>query len=766
MTISQTILDPEISDILLTDIFLDGEISQQLIENGYKTIGDIYSLQAEGISLTLNIDYAEAQNFWTRALEVISDPDEWRSEPTVTVITVPTQNRVNLTEQFPSWLKEFFSESDNPRNYHILYRRYGLDGKNQATLEEVGIFLDLTRERVRQLQNKAILNLRDTIMSNSELNVLEIFSEITAVKRAIEGDGSTVKRETEIFQFLTSRYGIALTSSLEQHYRLLFELFGWGEVREKTNGNYNPEPFWIVDMDRITKSRVLEAGDRIIELLQKNSSKIEYFEIKVALNSKRQNRFTDLEIRTAIKVCPHIEQFDNDTFQIAFNRLKSASDLAFRVLSEAGKPLSAAEIYREISKRLSLLGENIISRYTVSNSMAADPRFVAIGKSEWALIAWEDVVLGTIVYHMKQFFYQNNRPAKEKEVYEFVRQKRKVTRSSILTYLANRDEFSRVGRGLYQLSEWGRSKSTSDNNDDSQWTKERLAQTVVRVFEKLGEDQIPAAELIQQLDELGLHNNVYSRLRTCPAVNLSVVSERPRRLMATVVKDYSLEKSVTLRERLEESVREILLKQLDNSMPLVDLRNQITKRVNVPPYTFYGYLSDMIDIQKNVVSGTKSVIVTLINDRLQSKDDMVLDVWDSAFTYDIAISYAGAQRAYAADLAEEFRDRGLKTFYDRNQLPDLVGRNLLDELLVIYRDKAKLCVILASEEYNNSAYAQHERQSAQERQLSDKGYIVLVNLDGCKIKGFHSTVAYLDWDQYGLKKIVSLAIEQLTRRVK
>ena len=43
----------------------------------------------------------------------------------------------------------------NPRQAYILTRRYGLDGQGERTLEEVGAELDLTRERVRQVQAAA-----------------------------------------------------------------------------------------------------------------------------------------------------------------------------------------------------------------------------------------------------------------------------------------------------------------------------------------------------------------------------------------------------------------------------------------------------------------------------------------------------------------------------------------------------------------------------------------------------------------------------------
>lgn len=44
----------------------------------------------------------------------------------------------------------------------VLVRRFGLDGKDEETLEEVGAQLNLSRERVRQIQEIAIQKLRDS----------------------------------------------------------------------------------------------------------------------------------------------------------------------------------------------------------------------------------------------------------------------------------------------------------------------------------------------------------------------------------------------------------------------------------------------------------------------------------------------------------------------------------------------------------------------------------------------------------------------------
>jgi RNA polymerase primary sigma factor len=48
----------------------------------------------------------------------------------------------------------------NPRMRHVLAQRFGLDGAPPQTLEEVGAGLGITRERVRQLESRALRELR------------------------------------------------------------------------------------------------------------------------------------------------------------------------------------------------------------------------------------------------------------------------------------------------------------------------------------------------------------------------------------------------------------------------------------------------------------------------------------------------------------------------------------------------------------------------------------------------------------------------------
>lgn len=58
----------------------------------------------------------------------------------------------------------------DPRERKIIAFRFGLDGGRERTLEEVGEKFGVTRERIRQLQNIALLKMRKALRKREEFN--------------------------------------------------------------------------------------------------------------------------------------------------------------------------------------------------------------------------------------------------------------------------------------------------------------------------------------------------------------------------------------------------------------------------------------------------------------------------------------------------------------------------------------------------------------------------------------------------------------------
>ena len=67
--------------------------------------------------------------------------------------------------------------------------------------------------------------------------------------------------------------------------------------------------------------------------------------------------------------------------------------------------------------------------------------------------------------------------------------------------------------------------------------------------------------------------------------------------------------------------------------------------------------------------------------------------------WDVALSFAGAQRDYVRQVAEALKARGVSCFYDADEQPALWGRFLAEELPAIYGEQAAAVVMFVSAEY-------------------------------------------------------------------
>jgi RNA polymerase primary sigma factor len=72
-----------------------------------------------------------------------------------------------LEKQLPGELAHYMDALDD-REKFILAKRFDLDGEGKMTLEEVGEQLNVTRERVRQIQNEALVKLRKMLLAEEE----------------------------------------------------------------------------------------------------------------------------------------------------------------------------------------------------------------------------------------------------------------------------------------------------------------------------------------------------------------------------------------------------------------------------------------------------------------------------------------------------------------------------------------------------------------------------------------------------------------------
>jgi hypothetical protein len=136
------------------------------------------------------------------------------------------------------------------------------------------------------------------------------------------------------------------------------------------------------------------------------------------------------------------------------------------------------------------------------------------------------------------------------------------------------------------------------------------------------------------------------------------------------------------------------------------------------------------------------------------------------YAFDVAISFAGEDRATADTLANALKNAGLHVFYDNFEQANLWGKNLFTTLYDVYSHQARYCIILISKWYVDKEWTVHERRAAQERVLNerDNEYLLPIRLDKTPLPGLPNTIAYLD-ASIGMDRVANLFIQKITEKL-
>ena len=113
--------------------------------------------------------------------------------------------------------------------------------------------------------------------------------------------------------------------------------------------------------------------------------------------------------------------------------------------------------------------------------------------------------------------------------------------------------------------------------------------------------------------------------------------------------------------------------------------------------------------------------------------------------WDVALSFAGAQRDYVKQVAEALKARGVRYFYDDEEQIGLWGKSLAEELPAIYGEQAAAVVVFVSAEYAARDWTRLERRAALARAVRERReYVLPARFDDTQLPGLLPDVSYVD----------------------
>ncbi len=135
---------------------------------------------------------------------------------------------------------------------------------------------------------------------------------------------------------------------------------------------------------------------------------------------------------------------------------------------------------------------------------------------------------------------------------------------------------------------------------------------------------------------------------------------------------------------------------------------------------------------------------------------------DKMYKYDIALSFAGEDRAYVEKVARYLTNKGIRVFYDTYEQVEFWGKDLYTHLADVYQNKAQYCIIFISKFYKEKLWTSHEMRAAFARAFSSNSeYILPARFDDTEITGINYTLGYIGLRVTSPKLLADYAIKKV-----
>lgn len=128
---------------------------------------------------------------------------------------------------------------------------------------------------------------------------------------------------------------------------------------------------------------------------------------------------------------------------------------------------------------------------------------------------------------------------------------------------------------------------------------------------------------------------------------------------------------------------------------------------------------------------------------------------DSKYEFDIAVSFAGENRAYVSEVVQAVKG-DMKVFYDEDYEVDAWGEDGVEYFTNVYLNRARFAIVFVSQQYADKMWTKVERRSALARAASQRSaYLLPVRLDDTQLDGLLPTVIYLDSRRLGIDGLIA-----------
>lgn len=255
----------------------------------------------------------------------------------------------------------------NPRNREIIARRFGLKTGTKETLESIGTSYGITRERVRQIEEVSLSQIRESLEGGTGPGV-QVRPFVSLVHNILESNGGVIHEE-ELFARFS---GVSQETPINAALVFILTLT---QQFDRSLEDESFHAFWSISADRTKQFRAQTA--QFVASLEKQKHAIPESQIGdaalasyLAISKQAgKNVFNEVGLTKWPEIKP-----------------RGVRDKSFLVLKKEGTP----KHFREITQLINTanFGARKAHVQTVHNELIKDNRFVLVGRGIYGLAEW------------------------------------------------------------------------------------------------------------------------------------------------------------------------------------------------------------------------------------------------------------------------------------------------------------------------------------------------------------------------------------------
>lgn len=324
----------------------------------------------------------------------------------------------------------------NPRTREIITSRYGLETGERKTLESIGKQYDITRERVRQIENFALHSIKKSKEYGEHAFV---FDELKSIIK----DLGLIVSEDYLMKHISK-------DPVTQNHINLYLALGEEFVKHREDNHF--EHHWTVSEDKAKAVRkaLLQLYSTISEedLIHEEEIYERFLKhLEGVVDEYKSNREVIFRYLALSKMIGKNQLNEWGRVTSPHVKARGIKDFAYLIMRRHGKPMHFKDVAQEINKTF----EKKAHVATCHNELIKDPRFVLVGRGVYGLKEWghtggvvRDVIISVI--------QEAGKPLSRDEITQAVLKKRLVKPNTISVNLQNVKYFKKVADGKFDVA--------------------------------------------------------------------------------------------------------------------------------------------------------------------------------------------------------------------------------------------------------------------------------------------------------------------------